>query len=151
MMEDRNYQVTLAVNCCLQREDGKMLFLLRQNTGYEDGHYGLPGGHVDPGETIVQAAIREIEEEVGVYVTAENLTLVQQHVRLGGAPYLNSLYICSEWEGEPFNSEPNVCAHLKWATVDGLDAPLMSHLAHSLKCLEAGIKESVLNDLEQEK
>lgn len=30
------------------------------------GHIGLPKGHVEPGETIAQTALREIREEVGV-------------------------------------------------------------------------------------
>lgn len=39
-----------------------------------EGAYSLPGGVVDPGETVAEAALRELAEEVGV--TAEILGLV---------------------------------------------------------------------------
>ena len=32
----------------------------------KDGHLGLPKGHVEPGETLRQAAFREIREETGI-------------------------------------------------------------------------------------
>lgn len=36
----------------LIRKDKKILFVLRQNTGYADGTYAMPGGHVDPDEKL---------------------------------------------------------------------------------------------------
>lgn len=46
------------------RREGKILFVLRQNTGYADGTFCLPGGHVEPGESFSTAAMREALEEV---------------------------------------------------------------------------------------
>ena len=37
----------------------------RTNTGFQDGSYGPAGGHLEDGETIKQAAIRECKEEKG--------------------------------------------------------------------------------------
>jgi 8-oxo-dGTP diphosphatase len=50
----------------LIREGDKALFVLRENTGYMDGKYSLPAGHVEAGESFIQAAIRETFEEVGL-------------------------------------------------------------------------------------
>lgn len=38
--------------------------------GHRRGTWVFPKGHVDPGETLLQAALREVEEEAGVRATA---------------------------------------------------------------------------------
>jgi 8-oxo-dGTP pyrophosphatase MutT (NUDIX family) len=55
---------------------------LRQHTG----QVSLPGGRVDPGETIEQAALREAHEEVGVEIAAVELIgrLTPLHIPVSG-------------------------------------------------------------------
>ncbi|MEH0541471.1 NUDIX hydrolase [Streptomyces sp. NPDC006632] len=52
--------------------DGNVLLIERDWPPYE-GHWAFPGGHVDPGETSRAAAARELSEETGVQVAADNL------------------------------------------------------------------------------
>src|SRR5689334_8641182 len=54
-------------------KDNAVLLLRRANTGYEDGNYGVVAGHVELGESVTQAAVREIWEEVGVIVRLPDL------------------------------------------------------------------------------
>ncbi len=46
----------------LQRGDEHQFLLIQHHAG----HWGFPKGHADPGETDVQAACREFEEETGI-------------------------------------------------------------------------------------
>ncbi|MFE4337271.1 NUDIX domain-containing protein [Streptomyces sp. NPDC056831] len=52
--------------------DGRVLLIERGWDPYE-GHWALPGGHVDEGETSRAAAVRELAEETGVQVAAADL------------------------------------------------------------------------------
>lgn len=58
------------------RGDGKILLVRRSPGDFRAGEWEVPGGHVDPGETATQAAVREVKEEVGLDV--EILPLVDQ-------------------------------------------------------------------------
>ncbi|MDT3395765.1 NUDIX hydrolase [Streptomyces sp. B1866] len=54
---------------------GRVLLIEREWDPYR-GHWALPGGHVDPGETSLAAAVRELEEETAVRVPAGDLRLI---------------------------------------------------------------------------
>lgn len=47
------------------KSTNRYLFLLR-NKNRQQGHWGIPGGKIDAGETVIQALVREIQEEIGV-------------------------------------------------------------------------------------
>lgn len=53
-------------------DDGRVLLIERGWDPFE-GHWALPGGHVDRGETSLQAAVRELAEETGVHVKPADL------------------------------------------------------------------------------
>ena len=65
-MSDR-FKLIAAVYLLFRRGD-EILLLLRANTGYEDGKYGLVSGHVDGDEPLAAAAAREAREEAGVEI-----------------------------------------------------------------------------------
>lgn len=54
----------LTVDIIIKRQTGIVL-IKRKNDPYK-GHYALPGGFVDVGETVEHAAIREAKEETGL-------------------------------------------------------------------------------------
>jgi 8-oxo-dGTP pyrophosphatase MutT (NUDIX family) len=58
--------------------DGDVLLEKRSDNGF----WGLPGGRVDAGESLEQAAIREVLEETGLHVTVKRLVGVYSDPRL---------------------------------------------------------------------
>lgn len=54
-------------NVIVKNNEGKILFLKRANNKViAPGQYCLPGGHIDKGETIEEAGLRELKEEAGL-------------------------------------------------------------------------------------
>lgn len=103
------------VNLVVKR-DGKILFLKRGNTGWADGMYGLPSGHVEQDENFRSAGVRELEEETGLKVTADQLhhllTFHQWDER--GDIRVGVYFEVSDWTGEPVNAEPDKHSDLAW-------------------------------------
>lgn len=67
MTSDRDYPARpiLAASAAVFRPDGRVLLGSRRNPPF-DKVFSLPGGLVETGETLEQAALREVEEETGV-------------------------------------------------------------------------------------
>ena len=66
---DANTIVRLGVAVIVRGEGGKILLERRSDCGW----WGLPGGRVEAGESVEQAAIREVYEETGLTVRITGL------------------------------------------------------------------------------
>jgi len=73
----------ISATVLLQRPDGRLLMQLRDDGGGKPIPYpnawNFPGGHVEPGETPLEAAIREIAEEFEIVLAPENCTEVWRY------------------------------------------------------------------------
>ncbi len=102
----------------LLKKDEKIFMLRRANTGWADGMWTIPSGHVEKGETVIEAAIKETKEEAGVSVLPEDLRFV--HVHAVGEEYVNFYFVASAWEGDPHLAEPDTCSEVAWVSIDSI-------------------------------
>ena len=68
-----NVNLPIAVHVFLFRENS-ILLMKRANTGFKDGFWSVPAGRLNSDETIRQAMVREVKEEVGASVDIESLS-----------------------------------------------------------------------------
>lgn len=87
---------------CLVHKDG--YYLLQNRTKKDWKGYTLPGGHVEKGESIVDAVVREMQEETGLTVLNPHLCGVKQFPIEGGR-YLVFLFETQQFEGNLASSD----------------------------------------------
>src|SRR3990167_3802399 len=95
-------------------KDNKILLLRRFNTGFEDGNYSLPAGHLNGGEKATDAMVREAKEETGISVSAGDLKIVHVMHRIGADERVNFFFSATRWTGEPAIQEFDKCDDLQW-------------------------------------
>lgn len=109
-----------------------ILLLRRANTGYEDGNFSVPAGHLDGGETVTSAAVREALEEVGVDLQPSNLSHALVMHRRAESERIDFFVIARVWDGEPRNCEPDRCDELRWAPTGGLPANVVPYVRRAI-------------------
>lgn len=98
---------------------GAVLLVRRCDTGFEDGNYGPVGGHLDGGESIKQAAIRECREEIGVEIDPVGLEIVGvAHYCSPEGEGVDFFLNAARWTGEPYPRSE--CDDLRWCPLDML-------------------------------
>ena len=127
----------VAVHVFLTRAD-EILLLRRFNTGYEDGNYSVVAGHVEAGETVTQAAIREAREEAGIEMDPAGLRLRHVMHRRGDDERVDFFVVVERWVGEPRNCEPAKCDELSWHALAALPDNTIPYVRHAIACWRAG-------------
>ena len=130
------------------RKRGEILLARRCNTGYQDGNYTAPAGHLDAGETPTDALIREAKEEIGIDIKATNTKLVHTSFRPkhdSTGDRVDYFFEVIEWDGEVINLEPNKCDDIKWVKVSELPTNIMPHVKVAIEAAERG---EILSELD---
>lgn len=138
-MNKIRHTIIPAVYLILEK-DGLVLYQKRKNTGWKDGYYSLPSGHVEPGEGAATAAVREAMEEIGVSIGINDLELA--HFIHRPAEEDNTIeradifFVIKKWSGEPTNVEPHKCEKITWCSpksTSNLDGPVIDLVDHVLR------------------
>ncbi len=130
-------QLIGAVHLLLIR-DHQVLLLRRFNTGYEDGNYSVPAGHMERGESVTSAMIREAEEECGIQIPLRNLAVVGVMHRRADGERMDFFLAASEWAGTLRNTEPHKCDELRWCTIDRLPVNTIPYVKQAIENYQHG-------------
>ena len=124
-------------------KNNKILLQRRFNTGYEDGKYSLVAGHVDKGETFTEAIIREVKEEAGITLQAEDLSVVHVMNRnIESDERIDIFFTAKKWTGNIENKEPNKCDDLSWFDLDDMPDNVIPYIKEAINCLKKKITYS---------
>ncbi len=127
----------------LLKKGGKVLLGRRQNTGYYDGWYGMPAGHIDAGELPVETVIREAREEVGINIDPKDIRFVHALYRTAHdetGDRSDYFFIAKTWRGEPKIMESEKCDDLQWFPANQLPENMIHHEKAALEAIEHGKK-----------
>jgi 8-oxo-dGTP diphosphatase len=138
------FVVVPAAYVFLTRGEGdaaEVLLQLRQHTGYMDDHWAAAAaGHVERGETAIDAAHREAAEEIAVGDLELEFVTAMQRTRhdLPIDERIDFFFVARSWSGEPRIVEPEKCAELRWCRLDALPDPVVPHERSVLESLRSG-------------
>lgn len=122
----------------------QVLLQLRRGTGYMDGYWAsAAAGHVEAGESVVAAALREVSEELGIALEpAAVVPLCAMHRTAGNGRAIDErvdfFFTCRSWTGTPSLQEADKAADLRWFALDALPEPVVPHEKFVLERLLAG-------------
>jgi ADP-ribose pyrophosphatase YjhB (NUDIX family) len=131
-IEQRPYWPRLGASAAIFR-DGAVL-LGERGKGALAGMWSLPGGHVEPGESVAEAARREVAEETGI--VAEILGLVDLHevIRREGEAvswhYVIAVFHGIWRDGEPLAASD--CRATRFVALDDLGSVPLTDGAETL-------------------
>ena len=126
----RTENVELTTLCLIRRGEE---ILLQDRLKKDWPGLTLPGGHVEPGESIVDSVVREMKEETGLTIKNPRLRGLKQFP-IDGGRYLVFLFEATEFEGEIASSEEGKVAWYRRDEVAGL--PSVKDLEDLLRVME---------------
>lgn len=132
-------QSVVDVNVLFLNGQGECLFMQRANTGFRDGQYALIAGHLEPGESIEECAIRESKEEAGVTIAPGALEFKLVMRRDSDTNRISFFLACRTWQGELANMEPHKCSGFVWARPEHPPTPVIDYVAAALAHIRDGV------------
>lgn len=133
------YEGRAQMNCAVYlvlEKDGMVLLQERKNSGFYDGYYGLPSGHWEYGETVVEAMIREAKEETTIDILADDMKPVLTAFGHGTKDYVGTYFLVHKFTGEPTIGEPDKCSDLRFFEYDKLPHNIIPYIKESLMLIK---------------
>jgi 8-oxo-dGTP diphosphatase len=117
----------------------KILLVRRFQTGFMDGHYSVPAGHLDGNETVRMAGVREALEEIGVRIDPQDMDFAGVFHRHSDDERVDFFFRVQKWDGDPVNAEPAKCNDLCWVGIDDLPGNTIPYIRQAIENLRSGV------------
>ncbi|MFA4846241.1 MAG: NUDIX domain-containing protein [Patescibacteria group bacterium] len=122
--------------------DGKVLLGKRHDDPekassalHGEGHWTMPGGKLDFGDTFLGGAVREMKEETGLDLVNPRVFCVNNE-RVADAHFVTVGVVDESVVGEPQVMEPDEITEWRWFPLDQLPTPLFAPSAKILRCYQ---------------
>lgn len=132
MFKKKFHTVRVAVYLLLKDED-HILLMRRYNTGFMDGYYSLPAGHIEKGENPMQALIRETEEETGLILEEKDISCAHIMYRKEKTEeYVDFFFVAEKYEVKLMIMEPKKCDDMRWFSLFQLPQNLVPYVGKAI-------------------
>jgi len=115
-------------------DDQGRILLVQRIKNPEAGHWGVPGGKLDWGEAARACAEREIDEELGIRITAGPVLAVTDMIA-ADYHWVAITYLADSFEGVPEIKEDHALKAWSWFHLDALPSPLTASTADAISRL----------------
>lgn len=126
----------------LVRKGDEIIGLLRDGTDWMNGYYGIAQGKVEKHEPYTAAAVREIQEELGVTVKPQDLKPVLVMHRWEPSSqaqdWVDIYFEVTKWQGELKNNEPHKHSKLDWLKLTDLPDNIIPCISYALEQIAQG-------------
>jgi ADP-ribose pyrophosphatase YjhB (NUDIX family) len=123
-------------------KNDSILLLRRADTNWANGLYTLPSGHIDEGESAIDACIREAKEEVGIVIDRNSISLahvLHRRNKENSKVFVDFILLCTSWDGEPINNEPHKCDDVRWFKLDSLPDNMIPFVRVAIENYQRGV------------
>lgn len=134
-MDNIKKSVQVGVGLYIFNDKNQLLLGLRKSS-HDNGSWCPPGGHMEFGETIEEAAVRESKEETGLIISTNDVWVegvTNDFYPESDKHYITLHLFCKKYQGQPEIVEPDKCEVWQWFDTDKLPTNLMLPVKHFLQ------------------
>ena len=127
-------QVRVGIGVIIKNENK---ILVGKRTNSHAPFWSIPGGHIEPGETFEQTAIREIKEETNLEISKPKVICITNNLETFaqcGKHYISIILLAQEMVGELKLMEPEKCEEWQWIDPENLPMPHFDASRNGVTC-----------------
>lgn len=133
-MKENNGIVKVGLGVIIEK-DGQIL--IGKRVGRHAPYYSIPGGHLEPGETFAQGAVREIKEETNLDIVKPKVIAITNNLetfKKESKHYISIILFTKEFEGELEVMEPDKINEWQWVDPKNLPQPHFDGSKMGVQC-----------------